>query len=69
MKSASWGLTQILAENFSAAGYATPQAMVLAFMESEAAHLDAWIVRRGAAVAGSLRSRHWLRSTQPRSVL
>jgi hypothetical protein len=64
MQSAAWGLTQILAENFSAAGYATPQAMVLAFIESEAAHLEAWIVRRGAAVAGSLRSRHWLRSTK-----
>jgi hypothetical protein len=49
MKSASWGLTQISAENFSAAGYATPQAMILAFMQSEAAHLEAWRVRRGCS--------------------
>lgn len=41
LKSASWGLTQILGENFKAAGYSTVQAMVQAFMADEAAHLEA----------------------------
>ncbi|CAH2399261.1 N-acetylmuramidase domain-containing protein [Mesorhizobium ventifaucium] len=41
LKSASWGLTQILGENFKAAGFATVQAMVQAFMADEAAHLEA----------------------------
>lgn len=43
LKSASWGLTQILGENHRAAGYVTPQDMVSAFMDDEAAHLDATV--------------------------
>jgi hypothetical protein len=43
LKSASWGLTQILGENYRAAGYVTLQAMVWAFMDDEAAHLDATV--------------------------
>lgn len=35
LKSCSWGSPQILGENYKAAGYATVQAMVEAFMESE----------------------------------
>lgn len=41
--SASWGLTQILAENHRDAGYTSPQAMVTAFMASEANHLEATV--------------------------
>lgn len=41
LKSASWGLGQILGENHAAVGYATPQAMVAAFMEDEEKHLEA----------------------------
>jgi hypothetical protein len=41
LRSASWGLTQILGQNHSIVGYPTPQMMVLAFMEDEAMHLDA----------------------------
>lgn len=41
MKSASWGLGQILGENHVAAGYATVQDMIRAFMDDEEVHLDA----------------------------
>ncbi|TIX59043.1 MAG: DUF3380 domain-containing protein [Mesorhizobium sp.] len=43
LKSASWGLTQILGENHNAAGFPTVQAMVQAFMANEAAHLEATV--------------------------
>ncbi len=44
LKSCSWGLGQILGENHKAAGYPTPQAMVLAFCErGEAEHLAAMV--------------------------
>lgn len=43
IKAASWGLGQILGENFKAAGFASPQAMLQAFTESEAAHLEAMV--------------------------
>lgn len=41
LKSASWGLGQILGENHKLVGYSTPQAMVRAFVEDEEAHLEA----------------------------
>ncbi len=40
LKSASWGLGQVLGENYKSLGYTTPQAMVLAFMEDEEFHLE-----------------------------
>ncbi|QIJ77127.1 DUF3380 domain-containing protein [Methylobacterium sp. NI91] len=44
LKAASWGLGQILGENHRAAGYASPQAMVLAFCNGgEAEHLAAMV--------------------------
>ncbi|MER8530099.1 N-acetylmuramidase domain-containing protein [Mesorhizobium sp. M0598] len=43
LKSASWGLTQILGENFKAAGFPSVQAMVQAFMDDEEAHLEATV--------------------------
>jgi hypothetical protein len=43
LRSASWGLGQVLGNNHKAAGYATPQAMVRAFMEDEEFHLGAMI--------------------------
>lgn len=39
LRSASWGLGQILGENFHAAGFDSPQAMVNAFMAGEAEQL------------------------------
>lgn len=43
LKAASWGLGQILGENYSNAGYSSVQAMVKAFMADEENHLDAMI--------------------------
>lgn len=43
LRSASWGLGQILGSNHRDAGYATPQAMVSAFAEDEEAHLEAMV--------------------------
>lgn len=40
LKATSWGLGQILGSNHKAAGYDTPQAMVTAFCDSEAAQLE-----------------------------
>lgn len=43
LRSASWGLGQILGSNHKAAGFATPGDMVEAFCHSEVAHLEAMI--------------------------
>jgi hypothetical protein len=43
LKSASWGLGQIMGGNHKAAGYATPQSMVTAFLDDEETHLDAMV--------------------------
>lgn len=60
LMSASWGLTQILGENCKAAGYATPQAMVEAFMADEAAHLEATIVLLQAwGIDDDLKAHRW----------
>lgn len=62
LKSASWGLGQILGSNFRAAGYATPQAMVAAFCDDEEDHLAAMVkFIVSAKLDGHLRSRNWAR--------
>lgn len=43
LKSASWGMGQIMGFNHKAAGYETVQAMVRAFMEDEENHLQAMV--------------------------
>jgi hypothetical protein len=43
LRSASWGLGQILGSNFAAAGFTSPQAMVRAFMDDEETHLSAMV--------------------------
>lgn len=43
LKSASWGLGQILGENHEMVGYQTVQGMVRTFMDDEAAHLEAMV--------------------------
>lgn len=43
LRSCSWGLGQIMGFNHKAAGYDTAQAMVAAFMDSEAAQLEAMV--------------------------
>ncbi|MCF6112012.1 N-acetylmuramidase domain-containing protein [Mesorhizobium muleiense] len=60
LKSASWGLTQILGENFRAAGFASVQAMVQAFMADEAAHLEAAVrFIRANKLDDELRDHNW----------
>ncbi|RWF69587.1 MAG: N-acetylmuramidase family protein [Mesorhizobium sp.] len=60
LKSASWGLTQILGENHKAAGFQTVQAMVQAFMANEAAHLEATVRLLVAwKVDDDLRAHRW----------
>jgi hypothetical protein len=60
LQSASWGLGQIMGENFAAAGFTDPAGMVAAMMESEDSQLlalAAFVTHRGMAPA--LRSRDW----------
>ncbi|MER9662264.1 N-acetylmuramidase domain-containing protein [Mesorhizobium sp. M0195] len=60
LKSASWGLTQILGENFKAAGFPSVQTMVQAFMDDEAAHLEATVKLLVAwKVDDDLRAHRW----------
>ncbi len=43
LMSASWGLGQVLGENYKTLGYTSPQAMVLAFMDDEEDHLEGMV--------------------------
>lgn len=43
LRSASWGLGQVMGFNFKAAGFTSPQAMVRAFMDDEEAQLSGMI--------------------------
>lgn len=43
LKACSWGRSQILGENHVAAGYATPQEMVVAFCDDEDNHIEAMV--------------------------
>lgn len=60
LKACSWGLGQILGENHKMIGYATVQAMVAAFVESEAAHLEG-VIRfiQKAGLADEVRRHDW----------
>jgi len=60
LRSASWGLAQIMGFNARTVGYATAKDMVLAFMEDEEAHLRAmvlFILKNG--LADHLRMHNW----------
>ncbi len=60
LRSASWGLGQVLGENFRLVGYRSPGAMVRAFMDDEEAHLDAivdFLIARG--IDDDLRRHDW----------
>ncbi|CDN52548.1 Peptidoglycan-binding domain 1 protein [Neorhizobium galegae bv. officinalis bv. officinalis str. HAMBI 1141] len=60
IKATSWGLTQILGENCKGAGYATPQAMVLAFMADEENHLAATVsLLKHMGIADDLKAHAW----------
>lgn len=56
----SWGGSQILGENYAAAGFASVRDMVLAMAASEAAHLTATVTLCIAwGIDGALRARDW----------
>lgn len=60
LRSASWGLAQIMGFNALTVGYATAKDMVLAFVEDEEAHLRAmvlFIIKTG--LADHLRMHNW----------
>lgn len=43
LKSGSWGLGQVMGEHYRMLGYESPQAMVMAFMDDEEAHLKGMV--------------------------
>lgn len=60
LRSASWGLGQILGENHKAVGYAKVQDMVRAFMEDEEAHIEAivqFLISKN--IAKALKAHDW----------
>jgi len=60
LRSASWGMFQIMGDNFAAAGFTDVEAMVAAMMESEDRHLQAFcasVTARG--LADALARRDW----------
>jgi hypothetical protein len=60
LRSASWGLGQVMGFNFAAAGFSSPQAMVRAFMDDEETHLSAMVnFIKTARLDDELRARNW----------
>lgn len=60
LKAASWGLGQILGQNYSMVGYDSPQEMVIAFMEDEENHLEAMVkFLIAAGIDDDLRAHRW----------
>lgn len=60
LRSASWGLGQIMGFNASLAGYATAEAMVLDFLDDEERHLEAMIrFIQTAGLDDELRRHDW----------
>lgn len=60
LRACSWGLGQILGENHRMVGYATPQAMVRAFMDDEEHHLEAMVAFLvSAGIDDDLRAHRW----------
>lgn len=60
LKATSWGLPQILGENFEAAGFDSPQDMAAAFCESEDAQIEAMAnFVKSQGLDRHLRSKNW----------
>lgn len=60
LKESSWGAGQILGENYAAAGYASPQEMVTAFMDDEENHIQAMVnFLKSKGLAKKLREHDW----------
>jgi len=65
LKACSWGLGQILGENYQAAGYLSPQAMVADFCKDEANQLEAMIrFIKSKGLDRALRMKDWARFAQ-----
>ena len=61
LKACSWGLGQVLGENFAMCGFASPQALVLKCLEGEGGQLDVMMAFiRGAGLADALRRKDWV---------
>ncbi|HEY3589820.1 MAG TPA: N-acetylmuramidase family protein [Buttiauxella sp.] len=62
LKSTSWGKFQILASNYAAAGYASPEDFVLALSKSEKNQLKAFVsfIEADSVLLRSIRSKDWL---------
>lgn len=60
LKACSWGLPQLMGENFKAGGFASVEAMVAAFCEDEEAHLEAMVrFIRASKLDDELRRHDW----------
>ena len=60
LKSASWGLMQVLGANYALAGFSDIESMVAAMIESEKAQLDAFCsFLQSANLVGHLRTQDW----------
>ncbi|MTK12720.1 MAG: N-acetylmuramidase family protein [Clostridiaceae bacterium] len=61
VQSASWGLFQVLGENFRRCGFASVHAFVAAMTMGEGAHLDAFVryVSADSRMVAALRSSDW----------
>lgn len=62
LKAASWGAFQILGENFKAAGHVSVEAFVDAMLESEKAHLKAFVafIAASPALKKAIRTHDWI---------
>ena len=60
LKSASWGMVQVLGANYALAGFPDIQSMVGAMIDSEKAQLDAFLsFLQSANLVGHLRTQDW----------
>lgn len=60
LESTSWGLAQILGENYALAGFADVESMVAAMIDSEDSQLDAFrSFLQSAHLAGHLQAQNW----------
>lgn len=60
LKSASWGLGQILGQNYAMVGYDSVQEMVVSFMDDEENHLEAMVkFLIAAGIDDDLRAHRW----------
>lgn len=62
LKSASWGKFQILASNYQAAGYSSPEEFIISISESEKNHLAAFInfIKSNPVLLRAIRDKDWL---------